>query len=380
MIKPNKVVNIGILCTSMSWGGLEINTFKLACWLKQRGYTVHVYGKNKNTPLVTHCSKAGITTHSIGKKLKYGDLVAIWRLHSLFKKTAIKLVFVVDSKDIYLAISTKMLGLNTLKVVYQQHMYVGVNKKDSIHTFMYQRLFAWISPLPQLKENTLSKTKIQPDRIHVIPLCINTEYFASARQHKAAARQSFGIGIEKTVVGVIGRLDPGKNQAVLIRAVYELKKQDKIIYALIVGEESRNDPRQYREELIKLAKKLNVAEQVHFIGYRANPLLAFACLDIFAMCSNDETFGTVTIEAMACRLPILGAKTGGTQAIISHRQNGLYFEPNNEQDLAEKILTLLNNQRLTSQIAAKAQKEAQQKYSHHILCDKIEELICAAAQ
>ena len=48
-------------------------------------------------------------------------------------------------------------------------------------------------------------------------------------------------------------------------------------------------------------------------------------LDMFILASHSETYGMVTIEAMASGVPVIGTAAGGTQDIIQSEENGLLF-------------------------------------------------------
>ena len=66
--------------------------------------------------------------------------------------------------------------------------------------------------------------------------------------------------------------------------------------------------------------------------------------DIFALPSENETFGQVFIEAMSCGLPVIGTKVGGIPEIISDSYNGYLIPPGDASILAQKIERLINSQ------------------------------------
>jgi glycosyltransferase involved in cell wall biosynthesis len=65
--------------------------------------------------------------------------------------------------------------------------------------------------------------------------------------------------------------------------------------------------------------------------------------DIFALPSENETFGQVFVEAMSCGLPVIGTKVGGIPEIISDSYNGYLIPPNDPSILAQRIEKLLND-------------------------------------
>ena len=101
----------------------------------------------------------------------------------------------------------------------------------------------------------------------------------------------------------------------------------------------------------------------------------YPALDIFVLASYSETYGLVTIEAMASGLPIVATNAGGTAEIIANQETGLLFKPKNSDELADKLLKLIDNRGLAEEIAQKAQLDAVKRFSHKTQAERWAELI-----
>jgi glycosyltransferase involved in cell wall biosynthesis len=90
-----------------------------------------------------------------------------------------------------------------------------------------------------------------------------------------------------------------------------------------------------------------------FLGYLSGSELsaAFASSDIFVFPSTTETFGNVTLEAMASGIVPICAREGGAYGVIEENKTGLIANPRDAENLSEKIEILLNNPKLRKKMA-----------------------------
>lgn len=59
--------------------------------------------------------------------------------------------------------------------------------------------------------------------------------------------------------------------------------------------------------------------------------------DILIVPSHYENFGNIVIEGLACGIVVIAAETGGIKSLIRDNYNGLFFEPKNYKELADRI-------------------------------------------
>jgi phosphatidylinositol alpha 1,6-mannosyltransferase len=98
-----------------------------------------------------------------------------------------------------------------------------------------------------------------------------------------------------------------------------------------------------------------------FLGFQKGKDLsaAYASSDIFAFPSTTETFGNVTLEAMASKIPPVCAREGGAYGIIQDKVTGLIADPRNPESLSEKLLFLIDNSDKREEISERAYVFAQ---------------------
>src|SRR5690349_13227140 len=93
---------IGIICTSPGWGGLELNTLRLAGWLREAGWKVHLLTAG-NTPIYQHAKDTPSSLQSFTAEGVPGRGGQLRIIHAWARRYKIRLLFVPYNKDIAVA-------------------------------------------------------------------------------------------------------------------------------------------------------------------------------------------------------------------------------------------------------------------------------------
>lgn len=158
----------------------------------------------------------------------------------------------------------------------------------------------------------------------------------------------------------VGRLDPAKNLTLLLDAIHLLSKEklSKQLRCEIVGWGVME------KKLSALVENYGIWNIVNFAGKlpAASPALvkAFQEASVFVLPSLYETEGMVVLEAMACACPILIADSEHSAARFFVQENGYVFDPKDPQDLADKVMNLINDPQLLSVMREKSLQESTQ--------------------
>jgi glycosyltransferase involved in cell wall biosynthesis len=350
---------IAFYCSSISWGGLEMNFVRYAQWLAERGHTVHVYCVDAS-PIHQHVLKSNLSHTSVAHNRKYADIINAWKVSKLIKSFKAEIIWFRDTRDMSILGLVKMMLGGKPQLIYQQAMQLGVDKKDILHTMRFNRIDTWIATLDFLKQQVLTRTHFSEKKLHVIPLGVDASLLQTNLPNKSACREQLCLPEDKLLVGVIGRIDPLKGQHIAINAIQLCPEH---VHLVIMGESTKNEGNEYEHELKKKVRSLGLEKRVHFRPYSSNVGPFYQSLDIFAMTSKGETFGTVTIEAMSFALPAIGTDSSGTPEILNFGKAGLLFEPENALELSEHIKTLASSEAERKQWGERAQKRFQQLFS-----------------
>jgi len=137
------------------------------------------------------------------------------------------------------------------------------------------------------------------------------------RRRDMSWRQSWGLADDKPVIAFLGRLVMEKGLDVFADAIDQLQRRKVPHQVVVIGEGPAGE---WFESRLPDAK---------FVGFQGGEDLAraLASCDIFFNPSVTETFGNVTLEAMACGLPVVAARATGSASIVKHGQTGYLVAP-----------------------------------------------------
>jgi len=370
---PDKKFPIAMLCLSRSWGGLEMHVASLAGWLTERGWPVTLFAESGSSLYHEAHSRdiqvLQLNSGSIPKKIKTAREIS-----RRVKSNDIRFMSVHRTPDIFPAVLAKRFSGNKFKLAYSQHMHIG-NKKDFFHAWEYRHFDAWLTPLNLLADQTRENTIVPAEKIHIIPQGIELERFPNNRYSKTEARKILDLPQNDIIIGLIGRFDPQKGQMTLVRALPKIHNAGYQVHLLFVGEPTAGEHEGFKSEIEKAILNYGIEKYVHFRPFLRDVEQVYAALDIFILASYSETYGLVTIEAMASGLPVIGTRSGGTKEIISDGITGLLFEPKNHDELSLKILRLLQNREEAQSLAVAARQSARRDYSHISQCENWEKII-----
>ncbi len=174
--------------------------------------------------------------------------------------------------------------------------------------------------------------------------------------------------INMLISGVICR---GKGQLESIEMIEHLKLLGYNNIQLYIAGTGNVDYVKRLKDIV-ISKKLS--NNVNFIGFHNDMKEVRLNMDIELICSKNEAFGRVTVEAMLGNLLVIAANTGGTKEIIKNRVNGLLYEQGNVTNLLDNVIFALKNKELIIKYIQRAKTDAENLYDIHNTAQKIVKL------
>ena len=367
---------LAVLCLSGSLGGLELNSLKFAGWMQERGWRVTFFAPPA-TPLAYWAEEwfVPLETLEVHRGLAMPRLA--WALKEQLERLNIGVLVVTQNKDLAVATLVKTLLGGQLRIIYQQHMQLGRPKRSPVHTLRFGLVDAWLTPLPGLAREVTRRTRLDPAKLHVVPLGLPLEQFAPPTHTPAQARQELGLPQNVRLLGILGRLDDGKGQHFVIDALHHLRQQFGYdAHLVIMGEPTLNEGDDYLHQLQRQVARLGLQRQVHFRPFRPDPAVFYQAIDVFMMASENETYGMVTLEALACGVPVVAAATGGSLELVQHGYTGLLYLWQDVAACARAVRRTFDDPAATHERVERARLE-RWRYSHHRQCALTEDVIHA---
>ena len=218
------------------------------------------------------------------------------------------------------------------------------------------------------------------DRIAYLPNGVDSRRFATG--DGAAFRKKHQISSEAFVILNISRIDPQKNQAMLLDAFSEFVREQPTAVLVLIGPETQPD---YAAALRQTIADRRLGSSVRLLpGLRNDdPMLvqAYHASDVFVLPSRHEPFGIVALEAWSAGKAVLANHVGGLRALIRDGENGLFISPGaegNAGELAQRLRALVRDPGLRQRLGEAGRAEAVGRYDWSRVASELESLYQAA--
>lgn len=173
-----------------------------------------------------------------------------------------------------------------------------------------------------------------------------------------AARRLLGLPEESLLVGMVGRLVPGKGHEYLLEAAALALGELQGVRLVVVG--TGPAEAEYRA----LAQRLGIGNHTIFTGRIDDVYEAMAAFDVCAMPSvGYESLPYTLLEAMGVGLPIVATRVAGIPEAIEDGRTGVLVAPRDAEGLASSLLWLLRNPEERQRLGLAARARARSEYS-----------------
>lgn len=176
-------------------------------------------------------------------------------------------------------------------------------------------------------------------------------------------RRTLNIPRDAYVMGTVARLDPVKNQTMMLEAFSHVLARHPGCWLLIVGDGPD------RGLLERKATELNIKERVKFTGFIDAPADYLATMDLFLLSSNTEGTSMTLLEAMSLGIPSVVTNVGGNPEVVSDCQTGLVCNKDSAPDFAKAINAIYESGKLSQSLSRESYLVFEKKFSVNKMID-----------
>ncbi|MFC1820767.1 glycosyltransferase [Thermodesulfobacteriota bacterium] len=166
------------------------------------------------------------------------------------------------------------------------------------------------------------------------------------------------IGSSWKVILIVARASREKRHDLTLHAFETLAESDPDIHLVCLGSIDEHDLSWWRF-LQERTSRSSYSDRIHWVGQVEDVRPWYHSASMLFLSSEEESFGRVLVEAMACSVPVVATRVGGVPEIVRQGHDGLLVSSGNVDEMAIAMKTLLHDNVLRRQLVLSARKRAE---------------------
>lgn len=193
-----------------------------------------------------------------------------------------------------------------------------------------------------MRDQILGSYKIPVEHVHVVHNAVDTEEYTPARRLalRDEMRAKWNIPADALCLLFLGHNFRLKGLWQMLEVLPRLGKLDRPVHLLVAGK-GTGEPQ--RRKARRLVRALGLERQVTFAGDVRPSLQAHAAADALLHLSWHDSFGFVSLEAMASGLPVVTTRYVGAAELIRDGESGLIVDPAKDDEIVAAIRRLADD-------------------------------------
>ncbi len=347
-------------------GGLERTVVDLIASQREAGHQCRVICLFKLGLLAKELLASGVRVDACGKRPGL-DLRALRRARALIRQSPDAVLHTHNAMAHYYAVIAS-LGL-PLKCRINTRHGMGGRSKSGRQEWIYRqsmRFTDYTVAVCEAARARFAAEGVAPRRgLLSVPNGIRLDRFKPA---SAAGRQALAAELGwpegSRIIGTVGRLQPVKDHALLLRAFAKVRMQVPEAVLAIVGDGP------LRGALETQAGQAGLSDAVRFLGDRHDVPRLLTGMDVFALSSASEGYSIALLEACAAGLPIVATDVGGNREIVHDGINGRLVPAADVAALATALIALLRGGDEAGRMGRAGQAWAQAEASFRTMAER----------
>lgn len=299
------------------------------------------------------------------------DFKAVFKLYRFMKKENFDMVHAQTAKAGYVTrIAAWLAGIPIIIYTahaFPFHAYLSPLKKRFY--ILLERLASRVTDVILVDTEAVRRDGIEkrikgPDKIITVNMGIDLGKFSPERVDRNQIREKMGLKNDHLVVGTVANFVPDKGLDTFLRIAKLLKKEEKNIKFLMVGDGP------LRPQLESFTHEVYLNDDVIFAGWREDIPEMMSAMDIFCLPTLREGFGVVFAEAMAMKLPVVTHRIEPIPEVVRENETGILIPLGREDLFAEAILSLIRDEKFRKKMGEKGRARVEEYFDERFMFEK----------
>jgi len=358
------------VCTSRSWGGMEISMTVTAERLRSRGHEI-LPVCYPDSPIHHRLLALDFEPLCFDLWGKFHPFKA-FKLSRIINGAEMDIVHTDYSRDLFTLVPALKMARPTPLVL---HKHVGTKnpKNLPVHPWLYNRVDCAIGISEVIVRNLVETHPLRPDQVRLIHHGIDMTRFRPDPVRRQALREELGVGDGGLLVGIVGRLQRHKGHLEFLEVAQRVLPRFPGARFVIVGEATRGEDEE-ANEVVDVLEAAGLGDRLILTGYRDDVPDLLGAMDLFLFPTHAEAFGLVIVEAMAMGVPVVSSDCDGVPDIVVEGETGFLVDPTDVPALATAVEDLLASADKRAAFGAAGRERALRMFSLDKMCEELEEL------
>jgi glycosyltransferase involved in cell wall biosynthesis len=321
------------LLQGLAIGGIERMVLDLVFALDRREFATGFCAFDREGQLAPEITRRGLPLHFRKRRGTLDAGFVLW-LAGLLRRERIQILHAHNATAFFYGTLAASLVPRT-RCLYTEHdrAFPTPLRERGLHALLARRVDAVVTVSDTLRDNLIRYEAFPGQRVHVIK---NGVELRIPQRSRAEMRDELQLGGRPTA-GIVARLAPVKNHALLLHAWSQVVREVPGAVLLVVGNGSTEPATR------ALAAELGLGDSVRFLGFRLDIPELLQALDVFVLSSSSEGLSLTLLEAEAAALPIVATRVGGNPEVVRDGVTGLLVPSGEPAPLAAALAQLLRD-------------------------------------
>lgn len=363
MIKKEK---IGILIYGKG-ANSSVRELLTAAKIVDKGlFRVTLFGESKSKAKAI-ASQEGLRYVKLGKIAGRQDFKASLKFTQLLKDENISTIIFRDQRTTNLLVTAKFLMKGKLRLIFIQNRHLNDMKPDFLHTFRFNQIDAWITPINQTANAVKASTNLALDKVHVLPLPIPRKPYRFDEDERKLRKSILFGNPDLPVVGWNVPKESDLIRRTLGKLMEVLRSEGEVNVCL------NSQKGSWQDLLAEMPELLAYEAAIKVTPFDSHDADMYAHLDVILVDPETEPFSGIIRRALMAGVLPVAPKSLVADELLENGRLGLIYTDSDGSNFIDRV----TDSNFLSAFKAESQAYIGEKYTKKRFKENLEALISA---